>query len=336
MLTPPPIPNRRIAEHIHAAYDLAVALVRFLPIGADVNTAAYRVESGSGAPFFFKLRKDNFNETSLLIPYWLHENGLQQVIPPLKTRAGTLWERMDGYAATLYPFVTGKNAWDSPLSDAQWVEFGAALRWVHGADLPQELRARIALEDFSPRWRDVVRRALADVEAKRYIDRIAAQMAEVMQARRGEITGMVARAEVLAAQLQAQPPEFVLCHSDIHGGNLLLSEDGALYIVDWDEPILAPRERDLMFIGGGIGGTWDTPREEALFYQGYGQVAVHRPALLYYRYERIVADIAVYCQTVLEGEGESDDRRQELEWFKSIFGAGGVLDIARETEKREL
>ena len=34
-----------------------------------------------------------------------------------------------------------------------------------------------------------------------------------------------------------------------------------IYIVDWDEPIMAPKERDLMFIGGGVANVWNKPRK---------------------------------------------------------------------------
>lgn len=44
------------------------------------------------------------------------------------------------------------------------------------------------------------------------------------------------------------------------------------YIVDWDNPILAPKERDLMFAGGGQGvAGHSAAEEEALFYEGYGE-----------------------------------------------------------------
>jgi hypothetical protein len=45
-----------------------------------------------------------------------------------------------------------------------------------------------------------------------------------------------------------------LCHSDIHAGNILIDVNDDFYIVDWDNPILAPKEHDLMFIGGGQRG----------------------------------------------------------------------------------
>ncbi len=65
-----------------------------------------------------------------------------------------------------------------------------------------------------------------------------------------DIRRLVDRAEQLGKKLQKHSPKFVLCHSDIHGGNVLIHENSDIYIVDWDEPIMAPKERDLMFIGG--------------------------------------------------------------------------------------
>lgn len=53
------------------------------------------------------------------------------------------------------------------------------------------------------------------------------------------------------------------------------------YLVDWDDPIMAPKERDLMFIGGGVGNVWNRSHEEELFYEGYGKVDVN-PVLLAY------------------------------------------------------
>jgi spectinomycin phosphotransferase len=60
-----------------------------------------------------------------------------------------------------------------------------------------------------------------------------------------------------------------LCHGDINTGNLLFSEND-LYIVDWDTLVLASREKDLMYIGGGIGNKWNDNDDIEYFYKGYG------------------------------------------------------------------
>ena len=47
---------------------------------------------------------------------------------------------------------------------------------------------------------------------------------------------LVGRAEQLCNEIQKQSPEFVLCHSDIHGGNVLIDGNEIIYMVDWDDP----------------------------------------------------------------------------------------------------
>lgn len=120
-----------------------------------------------------------------------------------------------------------------------------------------------------------------------------------MREHKAVIQRLVDRAESLSQKIQEQSPEFVLCHSDIHGGNVLIDGNGGIYIVDWDEPIMAPKERDLMFIGGGVANIWNNLREEEFFYKGYGKTNINRIVLAYYRHERIVEDIAFYVEALL-------------------------------------
>jgi spectinomycin phosphotransferase len=81
--------------------------------------------------------------------------------------------------------------------------------------------------------------------------------------------------------------------------NVLIDEKGSIYIVDWDQPVMAPKECDLMFIGGGVANVWNNPHEEEFFFKGYGKTKINMPILAYYRHERIVEDIAEYTQEFL-------------------------------------
>ena len=100
----------------------------------------------------------------------------------------------------------------------------------------------------------------------------------------------------------------MLCHADLHAGNLLVEDNGTLHIIDWDEILLAPRERDLMYIGGGLLGNWRAPEdEEILFYQGYGPVTIDPVAMAYYRYERIITDLAIYAGELLALGGSQEE-----------------------------
>ncbi|MGH7250149.1 MAG: phosphotransferase family protein, partial [Minisyncoccia bacterium] len=162
----------------------------------------------------------------------------------------------------------------------------------------------------------------------------AAALAQLLTEKKSIVNHIVQRAEDLAAILQTQANEHVLCHTDIHMGNLLLSSDQRVYIVDWDQPIFAPKERDLMFIGGGVGGTQYIPEQEkAWFYAGYGQTKVDPIALAYYRYERIVQDFAEYCEQLFSSDESGEDRENSLHQIAEQFLLGNVIDVAYRTEK---
>jgi spectinomycin phosphotransferase len=94
--------------------------------------------------------------------------------------------------------------------------------------------------------------------------------------------------------------------------------------------MLAPKERDLAMIGGSA--VWNDAHEAALFYQGYGQARVDRMALAYYRYERIVHDIAAFCQQLLLSSGGGIDREQSYTYFASQFLPGHEVELACKTE----
>jgi len=204
---------------------------------------------------------------------------------------------------------------------------------MHTAVVPPTLRARIPQETYDPRWRDRVKAFQARVEEAAFTEPVAAQIAAFLRAKRDTISLLVARADALGAALRARPPAHVLCHADLHAANVLLRADGALYIVDWDTLIFAPKERDLMFIGGGVGGAWNTAQEETLFYRGYGQTEIDPVALAYYRYERIVEDVAEYCERLLLTDAGGANRAVWLGKFRNQFLPNHVVAIADRTDQ---
>ncbi len=200
--------------------------------------------------------------------------------------------------------------------------------------LPPALSSRIQRETYSPRWREIVKASLARIETDTFDDPVAANMAAFLQAKRAEVFDLIARTERCARALQAHSPEFVLCHSDLHAGNVLIANGGAFYLVDWDAPILAPKERDLMYAGGGQFGDARTPdEEERLFYRGYGPTPLDPNALAYYRYERIVEDIAVEYEQIFSTAGGREDREQALRYMMSNFLPNGTIKIAYRADK---
>ena len=156
MLSKPDIQDETLIAAVEAEYDLHVAELAFLPLGADVNTVVYRVDSMAGAAFFLKLRKGSFDRIAVDVPVFLAAQGIQAILAPLATRSGGHWTSLETYRMLLYPFVAGRDGYERALSDQDWLDFGAALHDIHGARLPQALKQRLPRETYSTQWRDAV------------------------------------------------------------------------------------------------------------------------------------------------------------------------------------
>jgi spectinomycin phosphotransferase len=334
MLEPPDLRDGAIAATLQHAYGVRTIEVAFLPLGADRNTAVYRVVAQDGTPYFLKLRSGAFDETSVALPKFLSDQGIDQVIAPLPTATGQLWGNLGAFKTILYPFIEGRNGYEVDFSDRHWLEFGSTIKRIHTAPAPPTLAGRIQQESYLPQGREAVKAFLKRAGDDTFADPTAVKLAAFLRARRSKIADLVARAERLAEALRARTPAFVVCHSDVHAGNVLIGTDDAFYIVDWDNPILAPKERDLMFAGGGQGFRGHTPQEEeTLFRRGYGRTEIDPQALAYYRYERIVQDIAAFCEQLFLTDEGGEDRERSLRYLASNFLPDGTIEIAYRSDR---
>jgi spectinomycin phosphotransferase len=329
MLEKPVLADALLAASLKDAYGIAVDEVQFLPWGADAHSAVYRVRTSDRAVYFVKLRSGNFVPTTITVPALLHEKAVPHLIAPLRTQHGLLWFILDRYWVTVFPFVEGQNGYAIPLTPAHWRALGRSLKGCHTAVLPPDMRLQIPQETYASTWREQVRHFQHQAQDTTFADSLSAGFADLLNTHTIAINRLLRTADALADDLRERLLPYVLCHADIHAGNILVDDADQCYLVDWDTMLMAPKERDLMSVGGGLGGGWMQPEAEAqAFYQGYGETDVDGVALVYYRYERIIQDIAAYTQEVMLTSGDSPDRAAGLAQLSSQFGPGGVIEIA--------
>jgi spectinomycin phosphotransferase len=322
-----------IVACLRTHYDLDVASVRFLPLGFDLHAFVYEVVSDRGDSWFLKVRDSPVHEPGLLVSRALRDLGVPNILAPLPTRSAELWcplDGYDGYTVVLFPFVRGENAKVAGMSDDQWREFGATIRAVHASGLEKHFEDLVRAETFALPSAALVRRMLALVESGNDFESAAAnRFAAFWRAHAGRIERLLARAEELGRSLQPKPFALVLCHGDIHGANILVADDGRIWLVDWDGPLLAPRERDLLFVVGSIIGRPVEPRQEDRFFAGYGPTEIDPIALIYYRYERNLEDLGEIGKSVfLDAEVGEEVRAAEAELAMGMFAPGAGFDRA--------
>jgi spectinomycin phosphotransferase len=292
------------------------------------------VAQNGGQSYFLKVHHTAAKEAGVAIPHFLYSQGIHQVLAAIPTKGGELAFMCRGRQLVLYPFLAGHVAIEVGLTAEQWTELGVALKAIHSQKLPDNLLQLMEREVYSPEFRvraaGFLRQALAGV----YDHGPCSGMAELLRARKSEIEHMISRAEELAGTLASDNERpFVVCHADLHKWNIQVEPGGELLILDWDSLKLAPKECDLMYIGGNIGGYRGDEAEEASFYRGYGDTRVDLLALTYYRYERIVTDIALYCQEVWEHPGVTAEACDQIvRRVANNFPPGSELEAARRAD----
>jgi len=328
-----PLSNQHIIDCLNTDYGINATRLTFLPIGADMNASVYKAETHDQSSYFIKLKRGHHHDISATIIALLHDAGIQQIIPPIKTNDGQPIQHVDDFTLIVSPFIEGQDGFIRDLTDDQWVTLGKVMRQIHEIDVPPLIQLMVRREDYSPKWREAVRSLYAHIESELSIDEISSKLMMFMKNQAAVIHRLVDRAEQLGKQIQDQLPEFVLCHSDIHGGNVLMDGSDSIYMVDWDDPIMAPKERDLMFIGGGVANIWNSSHEEKFFYNGYGKTEINMAILAYYRHERIVEDIAEYGQQLLLTSVGDQSRVESYKHFIAQFEPRGVVEIAFKTDE---
>jgi aminoglycoside phosphotransferase (APT) family kinase protein len=117
----------------------------------------------------------------------------------------------------------------------------------------------------------------------------------------------------------------VICHTDLHGANLLVDPADELYILDWENAMLAPPEQDLFFFAGD-------ERFWTLFWPNYARefegAGLDADTLAFYMYRRGLEDLADWLQRLFAGVDDDETERRAVHW------AGETVDELAGVEAR--
>jgi spectinomycin phosphotransferase len=326
----PGLDQGMIARHLEHSYGVRPVSITFLPIGHDLQAFVYQVVTNDRTSFFLKIRAGAVNEAALDVPHALIDRGIDNILAPITTRAGGLWCPLDAdHTVVLYPFIHGQDAMTIGLKSDQMREFGATLRAVHDSGMADRFRDLLRVEDFSLPSAALVRDILALTGDATFESPAATRLAGFLRDNATRVHELLARAEEIGRGLQSQPFEPVLCHADIHAANILVGDDGRIWLIDWDGPLIAPRERDLFFVIGSRIARPISSEEEVIFFEGYGPTEIDEAAIIYSRYERIIEDIGEFGRSVfLDPQLGEEMKEREMGLAMGFFEPGGDIDRA--------
>ncbi|EFH84175.1 aminoglycoside phosphotransferase [Ktedonobacter racemifer DSM 44963] len=321
------------AEHLCAClqehYHLIPAALDFLPLGLDYRAGVYRIVSEQGASYLLKVRSGTLYEPGCLVPAYLSDQGITSVVAPLPTRNHALWARREDWTVIVYPFLEGETSWRG-MTDEQWKETGSIFKQIHQVAPPSSGFESLRKETFDPtgyaQWIRIFETQHLHASSGESTSRQALRSSWIEN--QATIHAVVASLEQLAVVLHRRNLPYVICHADLHPANLLRDRTGRVFVIDWDEVMLAPKERDFLFIKESPTDSETLPGTPA-FFQGYGQADLDWIALTYYRYERVIQDVIACAENVcLRDDLGEESRADEAQLFQDVLAEGGEIDAA--------
>ncbi|HEX3812347.1 MAG TPA: phosphotransferase [Mycobacteriales bacterium] len=286
--------------------------------GLDRAAQTFRIEPESGPDLVLRVSLGRPRREVYAVPYEVRLSGVDDVVAPLPAGTGALFVHAAGVTWSLYPFIDGVDGWTRALSGGDWRRLGETLRAVHGVDPGPFTGMRcpdrdVTPYDVLPRWD---RRLREDPE-----------LADFWRQYRPATAAMLE--QMRALQQRSRPGTAVLCHGDLHPGNILLAGNRP-HLIDWDDVLLSAKERDFIFVPHDDRPTDTGPLPlDAEFLNGYGIAAgdVDWAALTYFRCERVVQDVLVEWESAASGGARA--RAAAVDLLRGAFSPGGEADAAR-------
>ena len=328
MYEQPNISEELLRACLQGQYGLCPIALEFLPLGLDSRAGVYRVVSEDEASYLLKVKQGALYEPGCLVPRYLCDQGITSVVAPLPTKAHALWTYIEDWFVIVYPFIDGESSW-AGMADEHWRETGTVFKQIHQVAPPARGFEVLKKETFDPaeyvRWIRAFEDQHLHAEGGSVVERA---LRTSWIARQPAIHTVVTSLEKLADVLQGRALPYVTCHADLHPGNLLRDQAGHVFVIDWDDVMLAPKERDFIFVKEA---PIDAPAGQAPspFFQGYGQTEIDWAALTYYRYERLAQDVVAFAEEVFFRDDLGEETKaSSVQLFHEMLAECGMIDAA--------
>src|SRR5437899_3851705 len=289
-------------------------------IGISSMTLVRKVEAARGyliegldhKRFFLKIyANDNIPDSAFRFAYDLfYKVGIANVAHPVTAKSGQLRIRTGESYIALFRLIAGRTAEESRFNDSQLERLGELLAKIHQSkkvlgEYSVKENFEISFEDkFLAVFREMGKLNDDSTEYQRKIR-------SFLEPHREKFMQELARLKELQREVRKMDLEFVNCHGEPSPGNIVSSDNSEVYLLDWDDPIFAPKEKDLLFFKDNF--------EPVM--KGYsafsGDTVIDQDVLEFYGHMWNLGEIAYYGSKLLF-ENHSDEQNQI--WLDNLKG----------------
>ena len=283
------------------------------PVPSGWSASAWMVQADSG-DYFLKVYDKHKPSTKVWVAridsympvvLWLQANtGLQgSMSAPLLTKDGRYKWEDEAFLCMVFPFIHGQTIGGDKLTPEQARAIARIVAELHshGAEIP--VSTGDLLETYDISFCDALNQWMGNLHGP-------ARWVEALTPHKDAIVRATAALQKAAAGLRQSQPPLVLCHTDIHGWNLMQAD--SLMLIDWEGLRLAPVEADLFSFTETF--FFDYAWEEFLsvYRSVHRGFEINTDAMRFYRLRRRLEDVHAFSESILLDDLTSQDMERSL------------------------
>lgn len=320
MITKFPIEDVFLISDVNEKYGVEVISIQFIPLGDSAYS--YRVDCLDGQKFFLKLF-DHQNERQrkgiMRLSYYLpltwqlyHEGILRNITYPIKNEIGEYSTTLDGFTIVLFNFIEGETLADAhPFSDALLKEVAESMA-IFQRITPMVDLTTLPKDSFNISFVASLKKCLKELEAHPKDNSTFRTLREFIFPLQSQILTSIDLVTELRDKIIRESMEFVLCHGDIWGGNMI-RQGQLLHFIDWESVIVAPLEHNFFsFLGDGFN----------VFYTAYEEqlnqpIKLNLDLLRFYSYRTHLRNLTQWLINILHGNNTQAQDDNDLDMIRN-------------------
>jgi len=267
-------------------YDIEVQSLDLAPRGFVGETYVVRT---SKEKYFLKIFKNNRYFVNVLqsLPVLkeLNELGITYINYPIPTKTDDLYIEHEDRYYILFNYIEGQNTWDYDK-----YEVYKHLIEIHKST--DKIKSPVKREDFRIEYEEIFEETLMSYKD---IPLIATYLDEVLKHWESF--------KKLSYILKNQSFKMYLTHGDAFGN--IIKDKNDLYIIDWDDLLLAPLERDIWFF-------YEDESIVNLYKETFLNFYIDKDLFLYYIYKRFFEDLLGFLELLYKEDTNKEEIIEEI------------------------
>lgn len=306
---------KSIKQMLYNEYGIQVQSLQEIPSGWSAS--AWKIHADCGS-YFLKVYDKHKPSTKswvaridsyMPVVLWLHENTELQtkMTAPILTRSGDYKKEDTALLYMVFPFIEGSTLCSEKLKPSQVLEIAQIISELHfyGAEIPVPVNSLI--ETFDVSFCMTLADRLKNIHNSVYLKEMLMPYISVLNQ-------MIEALQEMAALLQNSKIQYSLCHTDIHGWNLIQSKN--LILIDWEGLKLASVEADLFSFTESFFFDYAWEDFMAIYRAAHKGYQVNTDAMQFYRLRRRLEDIHEFVESILFDDFSQDDINRPLRYLK--------------------